>query len=118
MSRKRWMLRINAGIQNCDFYRTVWSGASVNLMSLRQVNLFRRPLGNKRSIVAPDAPDVAYAPDVSATDGWHDDEIWFNENNPRIIRQRVYTIIDRSVVCNSQPEDRPGAKLIDRSRIQ
>src|SRR5215212_191214 len=108
MSRKCWMRHINAGVQNCYFDRTVWSGASVNLMSQREVNLFWRPLRCERSGVAPNAPDVAYAPDVTATDGWYDNEIWFNENDPRIMRQRGYAILDVSVICNPQSEDRPG----------
>src|SRR5215208_3054257 len=110
MSGECWMRRINTGVQNCDFDRTVWSDAPVNLMSQRQVNLFGRPLRYERSVVAADAPGVAYAPGIAATDGWRGNKIRFNKNNPRIARQRGYAVSDVSVIRNPQSVDRPRAK--------
>src|ERR671918_886251 len=115
MSCKCRMRRIDTGVQNRDLDRTVWSNSSVNLMGPREVNLFRRPLRHKRIEVAPHTPDVPDAPDVAATDGWYDDEIWFNEINSGITRQCFHAVIDVSIICNSQAEDRAGAKLIDRN---
>src|SRR5918996_5770953 len=98
------MIRINAGVQNCYLDRTVWSNAPVDLMRQRQANLFRRPLRHVRSEVAAHAPCVADTPRVPSTFRWFRNEVRFDENDARVMRQRVYSIFDGSVVCNPQSE--------------
>src|SRR6185503_687077 len=118
MSCKCWMLRINAGVQNCDSDRTIWSGASVYLMCQRQVNLFWRPLGHVCSVVATNTPGKAHAPGKATTDRGFRDVVRFDEDDARIMRQGVYTIFYGSVVGHPQSEDRSGSELIDGSRIE
>ena len=85
MSGKRRMC-INTGIQHCDLDWTIWSSASVNLMRQRQVDLFRRPLGDVRSMVATRTPGVTGAPGVAASLWWCGNKVWFNEEDTRIVR--------------------------------
>src|SRR5215208_728141 len=112
------MCRIDAGVQNCDFDRTVWSDALVDLVCQRQVNLFWRPLRHESSVVTANTPGVADAPGIATTNRRFRHEIRFNENDPRIMRQCVYHIFDGNVVFDSQSEDGSGSELIERSRIE
>src|SRR5215211_2932080 len=118
MSCECRMVHINSGVENCDFDRTLWSGASVYLMCQRQVNRFWRPLRHVCSVVATNTPGKAYAPGKAITDRRFRNEVRFNEEDARIIRQRIHPIFDGSVVCNPQSEDRPGSELIEWSRIE
>src|SRR5687768_17464476 len=88
------MVRIDARIENRNSDRAVRPSSSVDLMSQRQVNLFWCPLRDEHSVVAPDAPGIAYAPCVATTDGWCGNKIRLNKHNPRIISQLVYAIIE------------------------
>src|ERR1044072_2993722 len=118
MSNKCGMFRINASVKDRDSDWPVWSSASVNLMRQRQVNLFRRPLRHECSVVATNTPGVADAPSVATTHRRFRNEVWFNENDTRITRQRVYPIVNGSVISNAQSEKRPGAELIERNSIE
>src|SRR5215204_6029390 len=100
MSVKCRMRRINAGVQNRNFDRPVWSDASVNLMCQRQLNFFRGPLRYESSVVTTntpgvtDAPGVADAPGIALTNRRLRNEIRFNKNDTRILSQRVYSLFD------------------------
>src|SRR6185503_2191647 len=78
MSCQCWMSHRNAGVQNRDFDRTIWSSASVYLMCQRQMNLFRCPLPHVCSVVAADTPGKTNAPGYAITDRRFRDVVRFN----------------------------------------
>src|SRR5215216_2470419 len=112
------MCCIGAGVQDCDFDRTIWPGASIDLMCQVQMNLFWRPLRDVCSVVATNAPRNADAPGNATGDRRSHSEIGLNEQDTRILRQRLYAIFNGGAVCHSQSEDWPGAELIEGSRVE
>jgi hypothetical protein len=118
------MCLVDAGVQNGDLDWAIWSDATIDLMCAIQVDRLWRPLRDVCSIVAAhtpriaNAPGITDAPRVAATNRWFENEVWFNENDTRILRQRVDAILDGSAVGNSQSEDGPGAELIEGNRIE
>src|SRR5690242_2755581 len=102
MSCQSRVMNVNACVQHRDLDWPIRTASFIYLVSLRQVNLVRRPLRDVGAKVAADAPGVSHAPGIAAAFGWLFDEVWFGKKNARIRDEGGNTCFDRRRVEYAQ----------------